>query len=70
MSCQEYFNIFTQTALEDSSMNEESSVQRRLVAILAADIAGYIRLMGEDDAAQRENPGASPHAVPHRDQPR
>ena len=32
-------------------MNEEPSVQRRLVAILAADIAGYSRLMGEDDAA-------------------
>src|SRR4029450_205120 len=39
------------TALKDSSMHEESSVQRRLVAILAADIAGYSRLMGEDDAA-------------------
>ncbi|MDP3613579.1 MAG: adenylate/guanylate cyclase domain-containing protein, partial [Rubrivivax sp.] len=26
-------------------------VQRRLVAILAADIAGYSRLMGEDDVA-------------------
>jgi class 3 adenylate cyclase/pimeloyl-ACP methyl ester carboxylesterase len=32
-------------------MNEEPSVQRRLVAILAADIAGYSRLMGEDDTA-------------------
>ena len=32
-------------------MNSESSVQRRLIAILAADIAGYSRLMGEDDAA-------------------
>lgn len=32
-------------------MNEESLVQRRLAAILAADIAGYSRLMGEDDAA-------------------
>ncbi len=32
-------------------MNEEPSVQRRLVAILAADIAGYSRLMSEDDAA-------------------
>src|SRR6267142_5633940 len=37
-------------ALEDSSMNAESSVQRRLVAILSADIAGYSRLMGEDEA--------------------
>ena len=32
-------------------MNAEPSVQRRLVAILAANIAGYSRLMGEDDAA-------------------
>ncbi len=32
-------------------MKKEPSVQRRLVAILAADIAGYSRLMGEDDAA-------------------
>lgn len=32
-------------------MNEEPSIQRRLVAILAADIVGYSRLMGEDDAA-------------------
>ncbi len=32
-------------------MNEGPSVQRRLVAILAADIAGYSRLMGEDAAA-------------------
>lgn len=32
-------------------MSEESSVQRRLAAILAADIAGYSRLMGEDEAA-------------------
>src|SRR5215471_15240984 len=41
----------TQTALEDRSMNGQPSMQRRLVAILAADIAGYSRLMGEDDAA-------------------
>lgn len=32
-------------------MNTDPSVRRRLVAILAADIAGYSRLMGEDDAA-------------------
>src|SRR5512134_598225 len=31
-------------------MDEGSSVKRRLVAILVADIAGYSRLMGEDDA--------------------
>src|SRR5687767_15749089 len=29
----------------------ELAVNRRLAAILAADIAGYSRLMGEDDAA-------------------
>ena len=27
----------------------EGSVQRRLAAILAADVAGYSRLMGEDE---------------------
>ena len=32
-------------------MDEDPSIKRRLVAILAADIAGYSRLMGEDDAA-------------------
>ncbi len=29
----------------------EERVQRRLAAILAADVAGYSRLMGEDEAA-------------------
>src|SRR5256885_8138906 len=32
-------------------MDEEPSIQRRLAAILAADIAGYSRLMHEDEAA-------------------
>jgi adenylate cyclase len=32
-------------------MNEELSIQRRLAAILAADITGYSRLMHEDEAA-------------------
>jgi len=32
-------------------MDEESSVRRRLAAILAADIAGYSRLMSQDEAA-------------------
>jgi len=32
-------------------MNEQPSIQRRLAAILAADIAGYSRLMHEDEAA-------------------
>jgi class 3 adenylate cyclase len=122
---QERFSDEAKTALEDSAMNEASSVQRRLVAILAADIAGYSRLMGEDDAATvrdlkghqsvvfpligryggriidtagdgilaefpsvigavecavefqtamaartEVDPGAPPHALPHRDQPR
>ena len=31
--------------------NDDSSMKRRLAAILAADIAGYSRLMGEDEAA-------------------
>ena len=29
-------------------MDEEPSIRRRLAAILAADIAGYSRLMGQD----------------------
>ena len=32
-------------------MSEEPSIRRRLAAILAADIAGYSRLMGQDEAA-------------------
>jgi hypothetical protein len=32
-------------------MDDKSSMSRRLAAILAADIAGYSRLMGEDEAA-------------------
>jgi class 3 adenylate cyclase/pimeloyl-ACP methyl ester carboxylesterase len=32
-------------------MDDDSSMKRRLAAILAADIAGYSRLMGEDEAA-------------------
>jgi adenylate cyclase len=32
-------------------MDEELSIQRRLAAILAADIAGYSRLMHGDEAA-------------------
>lgn len=32
-------------------MGDEPSIKRRLAAILAADIAGYSRLMGEDEAA-------------------
>jgi class 3 adenylate cyclase/pimeloyl-ACP methyl ester carboxylesterase len=32
-------------------MDDNSSMKRRLAAILAADIAGYSRLMGEDEAA-------------------
>ena len=32
-------------------MDEEPSIQRRLAAFLAADIAGYRRLMHADEAA-------------------
>ena len=32
-------------------LDDKSSMKRRLAAILAADIAGYSRLMGEDEAA-------------------
>jgi hypothetical protein len=32
-------------------VNDGPSIRRRLAAILAADIAGYSRLMGEDEAA-------------------
>ncbi len=31
------------------------AVQRRLAAILAADVAAYSRLMGEDEAGTRAN---------------
>jgi hypothetical protein len=32
-------------------MDHDAPMTRRLAAILAADIAGYSRLMGEDEAA-------------------
>ena len=32
-------------------MDNDASINRRLSAILAADIAGYSRLMGQDEAA-------------------
>ena len=32
-------------------MTDDIPIKRRLTAILAADIAGYSRLMGEDEAA-------------------
>jgi class 3 adenylate cyclase/pimeloyl-ACP methyl ester carboxylesterase len=35
----------------EQKMDDHSSLKRRLAAILAADIAGYSRLMGEDEAA-------------------
>jgi adenylate cyclase len=35
----------------DMDDNPSTSTRRRLAAILAADIAGYSRLMGEDEAA-------------------
>jgi class 3 adenylate cyclase len=48
-------------------MDEEPSLKRRLAAILAADVAGYSRLMGDgrDDRIQERHrprvPGKSPH---------
>ena len=39
------------TEIRDHVMDEEPSTKRRLAAILAADIAGYSRLMGQDEAA-------------------
>jgi len=36
-------------------MDEEPSIPRRLAAILAADIAGYSRLMHEDASSVSEN---------------
>ncbi len=38
-------------AAPEKAMGNEPSMKRRLAAILAADIAGYSRLMGEDEAA-------------------
>src|SRR2546426_7421101 len=35
----------------EQMMDDHSSMKRRLAAILAADIAGYSRLMGENEAA-------------------
>jgi hypothetical protein len=40
--------------MDDDGM---TSMKRRLAAILAADIAGYSRLMGEDEAATVRDPG-------------
>src|SRR5690349_9676988 len=39
------------TARRDRVMDKDTSISRRLSAILAADIAGYSRLMGQDEAA-------------------
>jgi adenylate cyclase len=39
-------------------------VERRLAAILAADVAGYSRLMGEDEAGTLARPCGSRWARP------
>jgi adenylate cyclase len=44
-------------------MDEELSIQRRLAAILAADIAGYSRLMHEDEAATVQDLKAHQRAI-------
>ena len=41
----------------------EERVQRKLAAILAADVAGYSRLMGEDDAGTRARFNADLHEL-------
>ena len=41
----------------------EERVQRRLAAILAADVAGYSRLMGEDEAGTRARFNAHIHEL-------
>jgi class 3 adenylate cyclase len=38
-------------------------VERRLVAVLAADVAGYSRLMGADEAGKVTKPCEQRHAV-------
>ncbi len=38
---------------------EETGVKRKLAVILAADVAGYSRLMGADEEATLKTPGAS-----------
>ena len=43
---------------------ESDAVERKLTAILAADVAGYSRLMGDDDRATLDALTASP--VTHR----
>ena len=47
---------------------DETPVERRLAAILVADIASYSRLMAEDEAATvaelKGHQGASPAAAP------
>ncbi len=46
-------------------MDDHSSTNRRLAAILAADIAGYSRLMGADEAATVPRPqGAQAVVLP------
>jgi class 3 adenylate cyclase/pimeloyl-ACP methyl ester carboxylesterase len=43
--------IAREKQVTDTDDNPSPSIKRRLAAILAADIAGYSRLMGEDEAA-------------------
>ncbi len=43
----------------------EQRVQRRLAAILAADVVGYSRLMGADGAGTLEGAPAGDYALKH-----
>jgi class 3 adenylate cyclase len=42
-------------------MSREGTIERRLAAILAADVAGYSRLMGQDEGCNAKcTQGSSP----------
>jgi hypothetical protein len=46
------------------SFMAEERVKRKLAAILAADVVGYSRLMGADEAGKKRNKLAPPHRFP------
>ena len=47
----QHYGLLACASAENTSWTQEPSIQRRLAAILAADIAGYSRLMHEDEPA-------------------
>jgi class 3 adenylate cyclase len=50
-------HVSTGRRLGEGRLSEER-VERRLAAILAADVVGYSRLMGEDEEAALISPGS------------